>query len=70
MFVVVNAVVVVDIAAEYSAALGFLAMPREVGYNDGTEDSMPVLAIRRLVDSVNAGGASRSRQEWPVNVPQ
>ena len=53
LFVVVRAE---DLA---SAGLpGSLAMPRE-RYNDDTVDLKQVLAIQRLVGSVNAGGASR-----------
>ena len=37
---------------------GYLAMPRE-RYNGDTVDLKQVLAIQRLVDFVNAGGASR-----------
>ena len=49
---------------------GYLVKPRE-RYNDDTKELKLVLVIRRmLVGFVNAGGASRSRQEWPVYGPQ
>ena len=59
-FVVLFVVVVraADVVAAAGCLPGCLAMPRE-RYNGDTVDLKQVLAIQRLVDFVNAGGASR-----------
>ena len=71
VFVVLFVVGAADAAAAgcLPSSPGYLVKPRE-RYNDDTMELKLVLVLRMLVGFVSVGGASRSRQECPVYVPQ